>query len=68
VEFASPIHAVQCAVGIRACLALEAGERESPLRMRFGLHLADVLIEGDDVLGEGVNLAARGLSGIPCMA
>jgi adenylate cyclase len=59
VEFASPIHAVQCAVGIRACLALEAGERESPLRMRFGLHLADVLIEGEDVLGEGVNLAAR---------
>jgi adenylate cyclase len=59
VEFASPIHAVQCAVGIRARLALEAGEREIPLRMRFGLHLADVLIEGDDILGEGVNLAAR---------
>ena len=59
VEFASPINAVQCAVGVRAGLALATRDGESPLRMRFGLHLADVLIESDDLLGEGVNLAAR---------
>ena len=58
-EFASPINATRCAVGIRDALALAERERENPLRMRFGLHLADVLVEGDDLIGDGVNLAAR---------
>jgi TolB-like protein len=59
VEFASPINAVQCAVSIRSRLALAEHASERPLRMRFGLHLADVMIEGDDLIGDGVNLAAR---------
>jgi len=59
VEFASPINAVRCAVGIRAGLLLAGQGDESPLRMRFGLHLADVLVENDDLVGDGVNLAAR---------
>jgi hypothetical protein len=44
VEFASPINAVRCAVGIRAGLLLAGQREERPLRMRFGLHLADVLV------------------------
>jgi adenylate cyclase len=59
VEFASPIEAVRCAVDIRTGLALAALPEERPFRMRFGLHLADVLVEGDDLIGDGVNLAAR---------
>jgi adenylate cyclase len=59
VEFASPINAVRCAVGIRAGLLLAGQGKERPLRMRFGLHLADVLVENDDLIGDGVNLAAR---------
>jgi class 3 adenylate cyclase/tetratricopeptide (TPR) repeat protein len=59
VEFASPINAVRCAVGIRAGLLLAGQGDESPLRMRFGLHLADVLVQNDDLVGDGVNLAAR---------
>ncbi len=59
VEFASPIEAVRCAVDIRTGLALAALTEERPFRMRFGLHLADVLVEGDDLIGDGVNLAAR---------
>ncbi len=59
VEFASPINAVRCAVGIRAGLLLAGQGDERPLRMRFGLHLADVLAENDDLVGDGVNLAAR---------
>ena len=60
VEFASPINAVRCAVGIRAGLLLAGQGDERPLRMRFGLHLADVLVENnDDLVGDGVNLAAR---------
>jgi len=59
VEFASPINAVRCAVDIRAGLVLAEHGDERPLRMRFGLHLADVLVENDDLIGDGVNLAAR---------
>jgi adenylate cyclase len=59
VEFASPINAVRCAVAIRTGLALAGQGEERPFRMRFGLHLADVLVEGDDLIGDGVNLAAR---------
>ena len=59
VEFASPINAVRCAVNIRAALTLAGQDEAQPLRMRFGLHLADVLVENDDLIGDGVNLAAR---------
>ena len=58
-EFASPINAVRCAVGIRSGLALTEPGSEDSFHMRFGLHLADVMVEGDDLIGDGVNLAAR---------
>ena len=58
-EFSSPINALRCAVGIGAELAAVRENTESPLRMRFGVHLADVVERGDDLLGDGVNLAAR---------
>lgn len=59
VEFASSINAVRCAVNIRTALTLAEQGDERPFRMRFGLHLADVLVENDDLIGDGVNLAAR---------
>jgi adenylate cyclase len=59
VEFASPINAVRCAANIRAALTLSGQNETRPLRMRFGLHLADVLVENGDLIGDGVNLAAR---------
>ena len=58
-EFSSPINALRCAVGIGAELAAVRENHELPLRMRFGVHLADVVERGDDLLGDGVNLAAR---------
>lgn len=59
IEFASPINAVRCAVNVRSALALAERSGEPALRMRFGLHLADVVIDSDDLIGDGVNLAAR---------
>jgi adenylate cyclase len=59
VEFTSPINAVRCAVNVRSALTLAEQAEQHPLRMRFGLHLADVLVENDDLIGDGVNLAAR---------
>ena len=58
-EFPSPINAVKAAVGIREGLAGLAPEIASKMKMRFGMHLADVMVSGDDLLGDGVNLAAR---------
>jgi len=58
-EFASPINALRCAVQIREELASMKADLTAPLQLRFGLHLADVMVTGDDLIGDGVNLAAR---------
>jgi adenylate cyclase len=60
-EFASVVEAVQCAVSIQRELAAR-NEVLSPGRrmlFRIGLNLGDVMVEGDDLFGEGVNIAAR---------
>jgi adenylate cyclase len=55
-EFPSVVEAVQCAIEVQRELAADT---ESGLKFRIGVHLGDVLVDGDDLLGEGVNLAAR---------
>ncbi|MFL4468614.1 adenylate/guanylate cyclase domain-containing protein [Tateyamaria armeniaca] len=54
-EFPSVVRAVRCAILIQTTL----NERGDMLPFRLGVHLDDVIIEGDDLLGDGVNLAAR---------
>jgi len=54
VEFGSVVAAVQCAVDWQRGIADDA-----PLRFRIGINLGDVIVEGDDIYGDGVNLAAR---------
>jgi class 3 adenylate cyclase/TolB-like protein/Flp pilus assembly protein TadD len=58
-EFASPINALRCAVQIRENMAAEDAASTARLQLRFGLHLADVMVTGDDLIGDGVNLTAR---------
>src|SRR4029077_2281294 len=58
-EFPSAINALRCAVEINNALAGVNTPDEEPLRMRFGLHLADVAVHGADLVGDGVNLSAR---------
>lgn len=59
VEFVSPINALKCAAGIKDGLdAAREGDANTP-RMRFGLHLAVVMVDGDDLIGDGVNISAR---------
>jgi adenylate cyclase len=60
-EFASVVEAVQCAVETQQELSTYNGGLPEPRRMRFriGIHLGDVMVEGDDVYGDGVNIAAR---------
>ena len=61
VEFASAVEAVQCAVEIqRQIAAREAGEEEDRrIAYRIGINLGEIVIDGDDILGDGVNVAAR---------
>lgn len=65
VEFASAVQAVGCAVAIQqATEATAAGLDDArKMRLRIGIHVGDVLVDGDDLMGDGVNIAAR-LEGI----
>ena len=58
VEFASAVQAVTCAMEIQKQIEARAGEGQ-PLRLRIGIHVGDVVVQGDDLMGDGVNIAAR---------
>jgi TolB-like protein/Flp pilus assembly protein TadD len=61
VEFASVVDAVRCAAEVqRAMIDREAGMPEDRrIRFRVGINLGDVIVEDDDIFGDGVNVAAR---------
>jgi adenylate cyclase len=61
VEFASVIDAMRCAVEVQRSIAEHnAGlEREHRIEFRVGINLGDVIIDGGDIYGDGVNVAAR---------
>src|SRR5213595_2412631 len=60
-DFASAVDAVECALAVQAAIAAENAQRPEGERLRFriGVHLGDVIVEGDNLLGDGVNIAAR---------
>ena len=64
-EFSSVVDAVECAVAVQATMAERNSGVPEDRRMlyRIGINLGDIMIEGDDILGDGVNVAAR-LEGI----
>jgi adenylate cyclase len=60
-EFPSVVDAVECAVAVQAVMAERNNGVPEDRRMlyRIGINLGDILIEGDDILGDSVNVAAR---------
>lgn len=59
-DFPSVVEAVQCAAEVQRELgARDGGDGVCPMRFRIGIHLGDVMVDGGDLFGEGVNLAAR---------
>ena len=60
-EFPSAVEATRCAVEIQEELAARNGElpKDRRLEFRIGINLGDVMVEGDDLFGDGVNVAAR---------
>jgi adenylate cyclase len=65
VEFASAVNAVACAVELQRDMAVANGSLSEDRRivLRVGVNLGDVMVEGGDLYGDGVNVAAR-LEGI----
>ena len=61
IEFGSVVGAVECALALQNLAAERNSDLTGERRMewRMGVHLGDVLTEGDDILGDGVNIAAR---------
>ena len=61
VEFASVVDAVGCAVSIqRSMVRRNAGiPAEKQIVFRIGINVGDIIIDGDDIFGDGVNIAAR---------
>jgi adenylate cyclase len=58
-EFPSVVEAVKCAIEVQRELGGRGQPQDGELCFRIGLHLGDVIVDGEDLLGEGVNLAAR---------
>ncbi|MFS8085574.1 MAG: adenylate/guanylate cyclase domain-containing protein, partial [Acidobacteriota bacterium] len=57
VEFPSVVDAVNCALAIQRAIKAEAPP--SGIVLRIGVNLGDIIIDGDDIYGDGVNVAAR---------
>ena len=60
-DFPSAVDAVECALEVQQAIAQENVQRPEGERLRFriGVHLGDVIVDGDNLLGDGVNIAAR---------
>src|SRR5579872_1488117 len=60
VEFASAVDAVNCAVDVQGKMTERAAKASGPrIRFRIGINIGDIIIDGDDIFGDGVNVAAR---------
>src|SRR2546423_9348150 len=61
VEFNSALEAAQCAIEIQRALAKRNADApaERQIQVRIGIHIGDVVHRGDDVYGDGINIASR---------
>jgi TolB-like protein len=60
-DFVSAFDAIECAVAVQEALAGENVNQPAATQMQFrvGVHIGDVIVQGDNLLGDGVNIAAR---------
>src|SRR5712671_2667821 len=60
-DFASAVDAVQCAVAVQEAIDKENADRPvgEQMRFRIGIHVDDIIVQGDNLFGDGVNIAAR---------
>ena len=60
-DFTSAVDAVQCAVTVQEAITKENEDRPAGEQMRFriGIHVGDIIVQGDNLFGDAVNIAAR---------
>jgi len=60
-DFASAVDAVECAVEIQDAIGKENADRPAVEKMHFriGIHVGDIIVQGDNLFGDAVNIAAR---------
>jgi len=60
-EFPSVVNAVRCAVEVQTAMAAKVADVPEDRRIAFrvGINIGDIIIDGDDIFGDGVNVAAR---------
>jgi adenylate cyclase len=60
-DFASAVDAVQCAIEVQDAIAKENADRHTGEEMRFriGIHVGDIIVQGGNLFGDAVNIAAR---------
>src|SRR6266446_9938883 len=60
-DFASAVDAVQCAVEVQDAISKENADQPvgEQMRFRIGIHVGDIIVQGDNLFGDAVNVAAR---------
>ena len=60
-DFASAVDALECAVAVQDAISKENADRSADEQMRFriGIHVGDIMVQGDNLFGDAVNVAAR---------
>src|SRR5215469_5011722 len=60
-DFASAVDAVQCAVEVQDAIAKENADRlaDQQMQFRIGIQVGDIMVQGDNLFGDAVNIAAR---------
>src|SRR5262249_3667033 len=60
-EFPSVVNAVRCAAEVQTAMANKTADvpEDRRIAFRIGINIGDIIVEGDDIFGEGVNVAAR---------
>src|SRR5262249_19225415 len=60
-EFSSVVDAVRCAIEVQTDIAAKGAKvpEDQRITFRIGVNLGDVIVDGDDIFGDGVNIAAR---------
>ncbi len=59
VEFSSPVEATRTALGVQAAVAAMPPTRDIRLELRCAIHMGDVIVDGSDLLGDGINIVSR---------
>jgi adenylate cyclase len=59
IEFASVVDAMRCAMAWQAAMADRTQPADTRIEWRIGVNLGDIIIDADDIFGDGVNIAAR---------